>query len=285
MMKLNIPNIFSNIVIHPNVWRFLGFGSSVVGFSCYALSPSFHHLFGHWNLLKIILYSLLALIFSLLMLFVNNLLLIFSRGFLMKTHVGFLALVLTSLYAFYDDDRSKQGGHDVEIKGSYNSILSLVSFGAFALMSMSLSRQIQPDFDLGMSNFFLGCFIVAIMKMNIKIALAVAALFHLLITIRSCVFSFLESSSNDVGDTENTVIEVIASQSEEEAEMMMIVSESHNEMPSLDNDGHQISDTSDDENENGDQETDYVIDTVDIVQSLWRGYQLLLSFVTSPSYC
>ncbi|XP_028769413.1 uncharacterized protein LOC114726857 [Neltuma alba] len=131
------------INIHPKVWRFLGFVSSVVGFVCYAFSPSFHDLFGHWTLFSIVLYSTLSTIFSILTLLVNKCPQ-FSKVFLLKAHVGFLALMLTSLYSFYED-RSKQ--HEEDEKGRRN-MLSLVSFAAFAFMSVCLSKQIQPEFDL-----------------------------------------------------------------------------------------------------------------------------------------
>lgn len=237
--KVMLPSSFT---IHPNVWRFLGFGSSIVGFSCYALSHSFQEVFGGWNLLKIVLYCLLSLIFCVMMLFVDNCPRI-SRGFLLKTHVGFLVVMITSLYSYYEG-RSKE-----EQKG-YRSMLSLVSFGAFALMSLSLSRQIRPHFDAGMSNFFLGCLIVAVMKKNIKIALAAAVFFHLVIAIRSCTVS-LPEPPNVVGDTEeprimeigNSQLNVDDHDGEAETERVINVSQSHKEMQGLsftnDGDGYQ----------------------------------------------
>src|ERR1044072_9900940 len=56
-------------LMKPKVWRFVGFGSAVVGLLCYALSSSFNHLFGEWTLMKIFLYSIFSLIFSLMILY------------------------------------------------------------------------------------------------------------------------------------------------------------------------------------------------------------------------
>ncbi|KAI9125393.1 hypothetical protein K1719_004009 [Acacia pycnantha] len=209
-----------NFHVHPKVWRILGFVSSVVAFICYALSSSFNDLFGHWTLSKIVFYSILSSIFCVLTLFVSKCPQ-FSGVFLLKAHVGFLVLMLTSLYSFYED-RSQQ--HDGEDEKGRRNILSLVSFAAFAFMSVCLSKQIQPEFDVGMSNFFLGCLIVAVMKMNIKIALAASALFYVLITVRSCWDS-------QIG---NTVRAIIMHNGDEEG---------HKEiMPSLDNEGPKVMD-------------------------------------------
>ncbi|XP_054824706.1 uncharacterized protein LOC129322400 [Prosopis cineraria] len=226
---------FDIVVIQQIAWRFLGFVSSVVGFICYAFSPSFHNLFGHWTLFKIILYSSLSSIFPVLTLFINKFPQ-FSRGFLLKAHVGFLALMLTSLYSFYEDRSNKQGEEDE--KGRKH-VLSIVSFGAFASMSIRLSKQIQPELDVGMSNFLLGCLIVAFMKMNIKIALGVSALFYILI---STVRSYCDSQTGlpDEGDAEREI--VVARNGQEEAEVM-IVSESTIDMPSLVHQGQKELDT------------------------------------------
>ncbi|KAE9615120.1 putative transcription factor WRKY family [Lupinus albus] len=53
-MPIRIPNR----VIQKKLWRIVGFISSFIGLLCYALSSSFKHLFGEWNLLKIIVYTI-----------------------------------------------------------------------------------------------------------------------------------------------------------------------------------------------------------------------------------
>ncbi|KAI9125206.1 hypothetical protein K1719_003822 [Acacia pycnantha] len=218
-----------NFHIHPKVWRFLGFVSCVVGFICYAFSPSFHNLFGHWTLFKILFYSILSSIFSLLTLFVNKCPPL-SRVSMLQAHLGFLTLMLTSLYSFYED-RSKQ--HDEEDEKGRRNMLSLVSFAAFAFMSVSLSKQIQPEFDVGMSSFFLGCLIVAVMKINIKIAIGLSALFYVLVTVRSCW-----DSQQIIGDTQRAIIMAPLNEMQITLAGENVDEECHIEMPSLDNEGH-----------------------------------------------
>ncbi|XP_054823284.1 uncharacterized protein LOC129321522 [Prosopis cineraria] len=164
---------------YPNVWRFLGFGSSVLGFICFALGTPFQKLFGQWNLLKIVVYSIASLMFSILMLFVRDIEQRFPRVFRMKTLVSCSVLLLTSLYSYYDD-RSKQG----EGEGNgYQSIVSLICFGSFTLTCKSLSRQVQqPRFDFAMSNFFLGLLVLAIMKINLKVAVVVVVVCYVLMS-------------------------------------------------------------------------------------------------------
>ncbi|KAI9128909.1 hypothetical protein K1719_000392 [Acacia pycnantha] len=85
------------------VWRLLGFGSSITGFICFALGPSSHKLFGRWNLLKIVVYCILSSMLSLFILFANRFRQRSPRSFLLKALVGFLVLLFTSLYSYYDD--------------------------------------------------------------------------------------------------------------------------------------------------------------------------------------
>ncbi|XP_058747955.1 exocyst complex component EXO70B1-like isoform X2 [Vicia villosa] len=48
-------------LMHIKVWRVVGFTSAVVGLVCYALSSSFNHLFGNWNLCAGFSYSLIII--------------------------------------------------------------------------------------------------------------------------------------------------------------------------------------------------------------------------------
>ena len=113
-------------------WKFLGFVSSTVGLVCYALSPSFRHLYGEWNIMKIILYVVVSSIISCIMLFAEQL--TFLR---LKAHVLFVVMMLTSLYSVR---------YDKTVDGKPDA-LSPISSGAFSLMSLSLSRQIELGFE------------------------------------------------------------------------------------------------------------------------------------------
>ncbi|KAJ7958354.1 Exocyst subunit exo70 family protein [Quillaja saponaria] len=172
----------SKILRLPIVWKLVGLGSSIVGFSCYALSSIFTDLFGEWNPLKIVIYSLVSFLFTGMMLLAKNF--GFSKNFLLKAHLGYFILVLTSLYSFFQDkDSSTQG--EYESNHHRNRILSLISSAAFALMSMSLSRLFDLGFETGAFNFFLGCIMVSFMKLNLKFAAVGAVFCYLLLYIRS----------------------------------------------------------------------------------------------------
>ncbi|XP_054809936.1 uncharacterized protein LOC129311603 isoform X2 [Prosopis cineraria] len=152
-------------------WRILGFGSSIVAFTCFALSPSFHELFGRE----------------------------FTRSVLVKAHVGFLVLMLTSLCSIWQDLVSQEENDE---KGLRGKILNLCSFGAFALMSLSLSRQLKLGFEVGIFNFLFGSFLVLLMKMNFKLAPLAVLLCYVLMHIRSISDFLMEMRGRlDSGDT------------------------------------------------------------------------------------
>ncbi|ESW30373.1 hypothetical protein PHAVU_002G148200 [Phaseolus vulgaris] len=170
----------SKLLIHPLLWRLTGFGSSIVGFSCYGVSPSFQGMFGHWNPLKIVVYGVVSSLSFILMLFVPRCRWKHGKSLLLKAHVGFVVLMLTSLWSILEE-HLEEG----KVKKRYGKTMNLTSTGAFALMALSLSRQLQLGFEVGVSNFLVGCLLVTLMKMSIKLA-PIAALFcYLLLNVRS----------------------------------------------------------------------------------------------------
>ncbi|XP_058765016.1 E3 ubiquitin-protein ligase PUB23-like [Vicia villosa] len=123
-------------VVQPEVWRFVGFASAVVGLVCYALSSSFNYLFGDWNLLKIFLYCVFSFIISLMIFFAK--LLQHSTSLRFKAHTAFLVLAITSAYSFFFD----------KVVNGKPDLYSLISYAAFAIMSLSLSRQTPSGYCL-----------------------------------------------------------------------------------------------------------------------------------------
>ncbi|KAI4357542.1 hypothetical protein L6164_001482 [Bauhinia variegata] len=189
-MLATMSNTNSSVIDHPLFWRFLGFGSSIVGFICYALSPTFKYMFGEWNWWKIVIYSVVSSVFACFMLYVKGLDL--KKSFIVKANVCFLVFLATCAYSFYQD--KGEGGKN---ESDYGRMLSLFSFGGFALMSLSLSRQTNIGFDMGMSNFFLASFFVCAMKLNLKVAMGVALICYLVVYIRSYSDSMLEMQGSD----------------------------------------------------------------------------------------
>ncbi|KAK2376568.1 exocyst complex component EXO70B1 [Trifolium repens] len=174
----NILNQIWRWLMQPKVWRYVGFASAVVGLLCYALSSSFNYLFGDWNLLKILFYIVFSFIICLVILFAK--LFQHSRSLRFKAHTAFLVLTITSVYSFFFD----------KIMNGKPDAYSLISCAAFAIMSLSLSRQTQCGFEIDLLYFFLGCLIVQLMKIKLQLFILGAGFSYSLIILRSFLSSF-----------------------------------------------------------------------------------------------
>ncbi|RHN67639.1 putative exocyst complex component Exo70, cullin repeat-like-containing domain-containing protein [Medicago truncatula] len=168
-------------LMQEKVWRFVGFASAIVGLVCYALSSSFNYLFGEWNLSKIILYSVISFIICLMILYPK--VWQSSRGLKFKAHTAFFVLTLTSVYSFIYD----------KVVNEKPDAYSLISCAAFAIMSLSLSRQTerqtQCGFEVDLLYFFLGCLIVQLMKVKLQLAVVGVGFSYFVIIFRSAFSS------------------------------------------------------------------------------------------------
>ncbi|KAI9111501.1 hypothetical protein K1719_017191 [Acacia pycnantha] len=194
----------SKLLIDPWFWKILGFASSIVALTCFALSPSFYDLFGRWNLFKSAIYSVISLSVITMMLFVEKCT-SFTRSVMVKAHVGFLVMMLTSLCSIWQDLNSQKENDE---NGSRGRILNLCSFGAFGFMSLSLSRQLELGFEVGIFNFSFGSFVVLLMKVNVKLFPLAAFLCYAIMHIRSLSDFFMNKlgpvhSSNTEQDIES----------------------------------------------------------------------------------
>jgi len=162
-------------LLQTKVWRFVAFVSAVVGLLCYALSSFFIHLFGNWIWLKIFLYGVFCFItcFLILRAMVWN----HSRSFRFQVQFAFLVLTSTSVYSFFSD-KMMNGKPDA---------YSLISSTSFAIMSLSLSRQTQCGFEVGLLYFFLRCLIVQLIKIKLQLFIVGAGFSYSLIIIRSYI--------------------------------------------------------------------------------------------------
>lgn len=136
-------------------WRLVGLMSSVVGLSCYGLSPSFDRLIGRWKPFKFFLYGLLSLAILTSILFAKHSSLS-TRHFQLKTYTSFAVLMIISVYSFF---------YDKAVNGKPET-LSIVSNAAFALVSLSLHKLIKFGVEIGMFSYFLGCFAVQLLTIN-----------------------------------------------------------------------------------------------------------------------
>ncbi|CAK8537900.1 unnamed protein product [Lathyrus sativus] len=191
-------------MMHTKVWKFVGFASSIVGLVCYVLSSSFNHLFGNWNFMKIFLNTIFSFIICLIILFARTWR--DSRSLRFKAHSAFMVLVITSFYSFFSD-KVITGKPD-----AYSSI----SYAAFALMSLSLSRQLQCGFEVDLMYFYLGCLIVQLMKFNLLLAIAGVCYSYCLIILRTSFTSLNGTSENhSLGPEEQLVVIQVDSQERE----------------------------------------------------------------------
>ncbi|KAG4955086.1 hypothetical protein JHK87_040680 [Glycine soja] len=118
-----------------------------------------------------------------------------ARSVMLKAHVGFVVLTLNSLWSFLEDRSENEGKHD----NGHGKMMNLTSSAAFALMAMSLSK-LQLGFEVGVSNFLFGCFLVTLMKMSFKLAPLAAFFCYLLVNVRSISDFLLEMRTQHADD-------------------------------------------------------------------------------------
>jgi hypothetical protein len=129
--------------------------STVVGLSCYALSPSFNRLIATRKPFKLIAYGVLSLALITTILFANKLP-SSTRHNELKSLMSFAVLIMLSEYTFFYD-RAVNGKPD---------ILNVVSNAAFVLVSLSLHKLFYFGFEIGVFSFFFGCFTVQLITIN-----------------------------------------------------------------------------------------------------------------------
>ena len=127
------------------LWGLIGFVSSAIGLIRNALSSPFKHVLGGWNFWKIFLYSAGSFIICSMVLYAKKWKL--SRSLMLKAHTRLFDLMLSP------------------------DVFGLISCVALAMLSFSLSRQINLGFEVDLLNFFLGCLTVLLMKMDLKLVL------------------------------------------------------------------------------------------------------------------
>ncbi|KAL2317429.1 hypothetical protein Fmac_031305 [Flemingia macrophylla] len=138
----------------PKVWRFVCFVLSIIGMLCFALSSTFNDIFGKWRRWKIFLYVIFCSIICLAVLFTKAW--PPSTSLSLEVHVGFLLLMITSVYSFYFDKLVKVNP----------DAYCLASFAAFAIMSVGLSRLIHFGFGVDLLYYFSGILTVQLMKIK-----------------------------------------------------------------------------------------------------------------------
>jgi len=171
--------------MQPKVWRFVGFVAAVIGLLCNALSSSFNYLFGEWNLLKITLYTVFSFIICVLILFAARIWQR-SRSRWFEAHTTYVVLAITSLYSYFFD----------KLMHITPDAYSLISCASFAVTALSLSRnKTQCGFEIDLLYFLLGCLMMQLMKIKLKLFILGAVFSYFLIILRSS-FSSIDAREN-----------------------------------------------------------------------------------------
>ncbi|KAL2338938.1 hypothetical protein Fmac_013384 [Flemingia macrophylla] len=176
------------------VWRLVGFVSTIVGLLCYGLSSSFNHLFGEWTMLKIFIYTIFSLFICL-----GNLFAMVCRHSTIirfKAHCSFVVLAITSVYSYFAD----------KLVNGKPDAYSLISCAAFAMMSLSLSRQTQCGFEVDLFYFFMGSLIVLLMKINLALAIVGVGFCYALVILRSSLANSNIGIQDDQVDLTDAVV-------------------------------------------------------------------------------
>jgi len=171
--------------MQPKVWRFVGFAAAVAGLLCNALSSSFNYLFGEWTMLVATLYIVFSFIICVLVLFAARIWQ-HSRSHWFIAHTTFVVLAVTSLYSYFFD----------KLMHNTPDAYSLISCASFAVTALSLSRnKTQCGFEIDLLYFLLGCLMMQLMKITLKLFIFGAIFSYFLIILRSS-FSSIDAREN-----------------------------------------------------------------------------------------
>ncbi|XP_047179071.1 uncharacterized protein LOC124845921 [Vigna umbellata] len=183
-------------LLQPKVWRFVCFVSSIVGLVCYALSSSFNYLCGVWRWWKIFLYIGFSFFISLSTLFAKAWECSNSRC--LEAHTAFLVLLITSVYSFFFDKKV------TEKPDAY----SLVSYAAFAIMSLGLSRLSHFGFEVDLLYFFSGFLTVQLMQIKLWLVIVGGSFSYSLIILRSALDASARTGYVGLHVNDDVVIEI-----------------------------------------------------------------------------
>lgn len=169
-------------------WNFMGSLSAITGLVCFALSSTFKKLFGEWDFLHFLIYLSVSSVILLIALLARRIRV--SGNFLLKGHMVLFNFGLTCLYSVVRD-KTLTGKPDA---------LSTISYGSFALMSLSMSRKFELGFETGLFSFFLACFSVQLIEISGILSVIAVGFSYVLINFRSYSDSQVEIGSTGPHD-------------------------------------------------------------------------------------
>lgn len=152
-MPTTMPNELSESQV--KIWKVTGALSGILGFSCYAVSSWLEYLIGPLDTGKIVGYCVVAFVSCVFTLVVDKVKDIWPIQFSEKW-AYFVSLILTNVFSAWEEHRGK-GKEESSLLGK---TMNVISGAAFAIMAISFSKLLQLEFEVGMTNFMIGRFLI-----------------------------------------------------------------------------------------------------------------------------
>ncbi|XP_028799258.1 IQ domain-containing protein IQM2-like [Neltuma alba] len=163
------------------IWKFVGSVSGIAGLVCFGFSSTYKISFGKLGIGGLLLYLFVGVI-------IWSLILWGKRIRVSEKFRGPVAALIFDVICLISAVNEK-------LLPAKSDALSIISYGSFALMSLSMSRKFELGFETGFSTFFLTLFATQLFKIN-WILLPIALVFCSLIVI---LRHYSESVVQEVG--------------------------------------------------------------------------------------
>ncbi|XP_028770570.1 IQ domain-containing protein IQM5-like [Neltuma alba] len=150
------------------IWKFVGSLSGIAGLVCFGFSSTYKISFGKLGIGGLLLYLFVAVI-------IWSLILWGKRIRVSEKFQGPVAALIFDVICLISAVNEK-------LLPAKSDALSIISYGSFALMSLSMSRKFELGFETGFSTFFLTLFATQLFKIK-WILLPIALVFCSLIVI------------------------------------------------------------------------------------------------------
>ncbi|XP_028781310.1 uncharacterized protein LOC114737527 [Neltuma alba] len=139
-------------VIKCTIWDFVASVSAINGLVCFALGDVYKKSFGKLGMGGLVIYLSVGLIVCMLIWLTRKI----------KVEEGFQVPVLSLVFGL-----TCLASTILDMLGSGKAdVFSIISYGSFALMSLSVSRKSELGFETGFSSFFLSLFASQFPKIN-----------------------------------------------------------------------------------------------------------------------
>ncbi|XP_028770536.1 uncharacterized protein LOC114727917 [Neltuma alba] len=179
------------------IWNFVGFVSAIAGLVCFGLSSTYKISFGKFGFGGLLVYLLVGLMVWCLILWGKRI----RVSEKVQGPVAALMFDVICLISVVND----------KLVLAKSDAWSIISYGSFALMSLSMSRKFELGFETGFSSFFLTLFATQLFKINWILFLIALLFSSLVVMLRHYPESGVEFGSinlNHMGSPNAAVLEI-----------------------------------------------------------------------------